>query len=327
MKLCSRNRGFIAFVGIVVALATASTAIAQDYPNKAVKLIVPYAAGGGIDLFARPVAQSMTETLGHPVIIDNRAGASGLIGAQAVATAPADGYTLLAEFGSQMLLPFVQKDVPFDNLKDFTPIIAAVRVPNVVVVNASLPIHNMKELVAYAKANPGKFTYVTAGTNTSQHLAGLLLGMKANIDILHVPYKGGGPALNDLIGGQVQGGILVLGTVWAHIQAGKLRAIAVVESTRSKSLPNVPTVGEEVSGYAMPVLWCGLVGPKGLPANVVNRINADAMKAIKNPQIAKVLGDMGYEVTGSTPEQFAQIMKSTAEAYHQITTAAGIKPQ
>jgi tripartite-type tricarboxylate transporter receptor subunit TctC len=300
---------------------------AQEYPNKPIRLVVPYAPGGGLDLFSRPVAQVLTTSLGQPVVVENRAGAAAIIGAQVVANAAPDGYTLLALFGSQMLLPFVQKDLPFDNLRDFTPIIYTARVPNTVVVNPSLPIRSIKELVAYAKANPGKIGYVTAGTGTSQHVAGQLLGAMANIDILHVPYKGGGPALNDLIGGQVQAGILVMGTVRPHIQSGKLRAIAVVESARAKAMPNLPTVGEEVPGYAMPTLWSGVVGPRGLPSAIVNRLNAEIRKAIAAPQVVKGLEALGYEVTGSSPEELAEIMRSSSEAYRKITASAGIKPQ
>ena len=328
---CPR-RATSAFPGreLVAALAlliAPMIVFAQEYPSRTIRLVVPYAPGGGLDLFSRPVAQHLSESLGQSVIVDNRAGATGSIGAQIVASAVPDGYTLLAMFGSQMLLPFSRKNVPFENLRDFTPIIATARVPNTVVVNASLPIRSIKELVSYAKANPGKVGYVTAGPNSSQHLAGLLLGMSANIDILHIPYKGGGPALNDLLGGQVQAGILVMGTVRPHILAGKLRALAVVESSRTKAMPDLPTVGEDIPGYAMPPLWCGIVGPRGLPPAIVNRLNAEIAKAIAVPQVVKGLEALGYEVTGSTPEQFAEIMKSTTEAYRKITSAAGIKPQ
>ncbi|MBI4292181.1 MAG: tripartite tricarboxylate transporter substrate binding protein [Betaproteobacteria bacterium] len=312
----------------LLALFLAPVAVsAQEYPSKPIRLVVPYAPGGGLDLFSRPVAQALTLSLGQPVVVENRAGAAAIIGAQVVANAAPDGYTLLALFGSQMLLPFVQKEIPFDNLRDFTPIIYTARVPNTVVVHPSMPIHSIKELVAYAKANPGKIGYVTAGTGTSQHVAGQLLGTMAKIDILHVPYKGGGPALNDLIGGQVQAGILVMGTVRPHIQSGKLRAIAVVESARARAMPNLPTVGEEIPGYAMPTLWSGVVGPRGLPPAIVNRLNAEIRKAIVMPQVVKGLEALGFEVTGSSPEELAEIMRSSSEAYRKITASAGIKPQ
>jgi tripartite-type tricarboxylate transporter receptor subunit TctC len=292
-----------------------------------IRFVVPAAPGGASDLLGRPIAQYLSESMGQPVVVDNRPGASQVIGAQIVANAAPDGYTLQVWFGSQMLLPFSRKDVPFDNLRDFTPIIATARVPNTVVVNPSLPIRSIKEFVDYAKANPGNIGYVTSGPNSAQHLAGLLLAMAANINILHIPYKGGGPALNDLLGGQVQAGILVLGTVRAQIEAGKLRAIAVVESTRSKAMPNLPTIGEDIPGYANPTLWCGIVGPRGLPSVIVSRLNTEIARAIVAPQVTKRLEALGYEVTGSTPEQFAEIMKSTAEAYRRITAAADIKPQ
>lgn len=314
-------------VALLALLVAPPIALAQAYPSRTIRLVVPASPGGGLDLFARPIAQYLSESMGQAVVVDNRPGASQAIGAQVVANAAPDGYTIQAWFSSQMLLPFSRKDVPFDNLRDFTPVIAIARVPNAVVVNPSLPIRSIKEFVDYAKANPGKIGYVTSGANSSQHLAGLLLAMSANVDILHVAYKGGGPALNDLLGGQVQAGILVLGTVRQQVQAGRLRAIAVVESTRSKTMQNLPTVGEDIPGYAMPALWCGVVGPRGLPSAIVNRLNAEIARAIVSPQITKGLEALGYEVAGSTPEQFAEIMKSSAEAYRRITAAAGIKPQ
>ena len=322
LAICGRT-----LMALLVLLITPLFAFAQAYPSKAIRLVVPASPGGSLDLLGRPIAQYLSESLGQPVVVDNRPGASQAIGAQIVANAAPDGYTLEVWFSSQLLLPFSRKDVPFDTLRDFTPIIATARVPNTVVVNPSLPVRSIKELVEYAKANPGKIGYVTSGANSSQHLGGLLLAMTANIDILHIPYKGGGPALNDLLGGQVQAGILVMGTVRPHIQAGKLRALAVVESTRAKAMPNLPTVGEDIPGYAMPTLWCGIVGPRGLPSAIVSRLNAEIARTLVTPQVAKRLEALGYEVTGSSPEQFAEIMKSTTEAYRRITSAAGIKPQ
>lgn len=309
-------------------LAAPQAARAQAYPSKPIRLVVPYPPGGGLDIFARTMGPRLGQQLGQPIVIENRPGASGVIGADAVAKAAPDGYTLLIAFGSQYLQPFVSKNVPYDTRNDFTPIVAVARVPNIVIVHPSFPATSMKELVDIAKAKPGAVAYVTAGAGTSQHLAGLLMEMSANISLLHVSYKGGGPALQDLIGGQVQMGILVMSTVWPQVKAGKLRPIAVVESSRSRSAPDVPTVGESgIPGYAMPDLWLGFLGPRALAPAIVNRLNAEFLSAARAPEIAPKLETMGYELTGGTPAQLAEQITRSMDAYGSITSGAGIKPE
>jgi tripartite-type tricarboxylate transporter receptor subunit TctC len=315
-------------ITLAALLAAPLVALGQPYPTKPIRLIVPYAPGGGLDLFTRPVAAKLGEQLGHPVLVENRAGATGIIGADVVAKAAPDGYTILAAFASQYLQPFVSKNVPFDGLRDFTPIIAAARAPNTIVVNSAVPVGSLKELIDYAKANPGKLGYVTAGANSSQHMSGLLLASAAGIDLTHISYKGGGPALNDLLGGQVQMGILIMGTIMPHVQAGKLKLIAVVEDRRAKAAPNVPTVAEAgVSGYAMPDIWLGFLGPRGLPPEIVNRLNAEILKAVQTPEIRARLEAAGYEVTGNTPAEFAATIAKSVEVYRKVTADAGIKPE
>jgi tripartite-type tricarboxylate transporter receptor subunit TctC len=309
-------------------IALAQAAVAQAYPSKPVRLIVPYPPGGGLDLFARPLAQKVTELVGQPVIVENKPGASGVVGAAHVAQQPADGYTLLLAAASQYLQPFVSKNVPFDNSRDFTPIISAVNYHNVVVVHPEVPIRTVRELVEHAKANPGKLAYVTAGQNTSQHLAALLIGHMTGIDLLHVSYKGGSPALNDLLGGRVQMGILVQSTVMPHIRSGKLRPIAVVEAERAKALPEVPTVAQAgLAGYAIPESWLGILGPAKLPGEVVSRFNQAATKAIADPEVRLRVEGLGYEITGSTPGEFQKQIDRTVEIYRRIVTTAGIKPE
>jgi tripartite-type tricarboxylate transporter receptor subunit TctC len=312
---------------VLVLLAAPLLALAQ-YPSKPIRLIVPYPPGGGLDLFARPLAQKVTEIVGQPVVVENKPGASGVVGAAYVATQPADGYTVLLAAASQYLQPFVSKNVPFDNAKDFTPIISAVNYHNVVVVHAELPIKTVKDLIDYAKANPGKLAYVTAGQNSSQHLAALLMGHMTGIDLLHVSYKGGSPALNDLLGGRVQMGILVQSTVMPHIRSGKLRPIAVVEAERAQVLPDLPTVAQGgLPGFAIPESWLGILGPAGLPKDVVNRFNQAAAKAIGDPEVKARVEGLGYEVTGSTPEQFQKQIDKTVDIYRKIVNTAGIKPE
>ena len=313
---------------LLLMLAAPLVALAQPYPAKPIRLVVPYPPGGGLDLFARPLAQKVTEILGQAVVVENKPGATGVVGAAYVAQQPADGYTLLLAAASQYLQPFVSKNVPFDNARDFTPIISAVNYHNVVVVNAEMPIRSVKELVDHAKANPGKLAYVTAGQNTSQHLAVLLLSHMTGAELLHVSYKGGSPALNDLIGGRVHMGVLVQSTVMPHIKSGKLRPIAVVEAERAKALPEVPTVAQAgLPGYAIPESWLGILGPGGLPRDVVSRVNQATSTAIADPQVRSRVEALGYEVTGSTPEQFQKQIERTVEIYRRIVNTAGIKPE
>jgi tripartite-type tricarboxylate transporter receptor subunit TctC len=316
-------------------LAWPLLAAAQGYPSKPIRLVVPYPPGGGLDLFARPLAQKVSELVGQPVVVENKPGASGVVGAGYVAQQPADGYTLLLAPAAQYLQPFVSKNVPFDNAKDFTPVISAVNYHNVIVVHPELPIRSVKELVDYAKSNPGKLAYVTAGQNSSQHLAALLITHMTGADLLHVSYKGGNPALNDLLGGRVQMGILVQSTVMPHIKSGKLRPIAVVEGDRARALPEVPTVAQggvagsipQLQGYAVPESWLGILGPGGLPKEVVSRFNHAANKAIADGELRARVESLGYELTGSTPEQFQQQIDRTVGLYRRIVTNAGIKPE
>ncbi len=303
-------------------------AFAQSYPNKAIRLVVPYAPGGGLDLFNRPMSIKLSELIGQPVVIDNKAGASGVIGADVVAKSTADGYTILTSFSSQILQPFVLKSVPFDNQRDFTPILEAARAPIVIVVNPSLPVHNMAELIAYAKNNPGKVGYVTAGTNTSQHLTGIMLEKITGTPLIHISYKGGGPALTDLLGGQVQMGILVLGPIMQHIQAGKLRALAVIESIRAKAAPNVPTLEESgFGGATMPDTWIGYFAPKGLSSAQTKQINLWIQQATQSPDVRSKLEAAGYEVMGGTPEQFKEKINLTNDHYKRLVSLAGLQAQ
>ncbi|HKQ27422.1 MAG TPA: tripartite tricarboxylate transporter substrate binding protein [Burkholderiales bacterium] len=313
---------------LLIFLAVPLLAMGQGYPSKPIRFVVPYPPGGGLDLFARPFAQKVTELIGQPVIVENKPGASGVVGAAYVAQQPADGYTLLLAAASQYLQPLVSKNVPFDNARDFTPIISAVNYHNVVVVHPELPVKTVKDLVNYAKSNPGKLAYVTAGQNSSQHLAALLMEHMTGIELLHVSYKGGSPALNDLLGGRVQMGILVQSTVMAHIKSGKLRPVAVVEADRAKALPDVPTVGQSgLEGYAIPESWLGVLGPGGLPKDIVNRFNQAATRAIADAEMKSRVEGLGYEITGSTPEEFQKQIDRTVDIYRRIVTTAGIKPE
>jgi len=301
---------------------------AQNYPSKALRLVVPYAPGGGLDVFNRPLSIKLAELMGQSVVIENRAGASGVIGADAVAKSAGDGYTILSAFASQILQPHVLKNVPFDNQRDFTPILEAARASIAIVVNPALPVQSVKELIAYAKTNPGKVGYVTAGANTSQHLTGIMLEKVTGAQLIHVSYKGGGPALTDLLGGQVQMGILVLGPIMQHVQSGKLRALAVIESSRAKAAPHIPTLEEAgFGGATMPDTWIGYFGPRGLAAPITRQLNAWIQQAAQASDVRPRLEAAGYEVGGGTPEQFADKIRQTNDNYRRIVAAADIKPE
>ncbi len=310
------------------ALGLGHSSWAQTYPSKPVRLVVPYAPGGGLDVFNRPLSIKLAELMGQSVVIENRAGASGVIGADVVAKSASDGHTLLSAFSSQILQPHVLKNVPFDNQRDFTPILEAARAPIAIVVNPALPVQSVKELIAYAKANPGKVGYVTAGSNTSQHLTGIMLEKVTGVQLIHVSYKGGGPALTDLLGGQVQMGILVLGPIMQHVQSGKLRALAVIESTRAKAAPHIPTLEEAgFGGASMPDTWIGYFGPRGLAAPITRQLNGWIQQAAQAPDVRPRLEAAGYEVGGGTPEQFADKIRQTNDNYRRIVAAADIKPE
>jgi len=312
----------------LVMLAMPGIVLAQTYPTKPVKLVVAYAAGGGVDTVARALAQELSGGLGQPVVVENRPGANSLIGTDHVAKSPADGYTLLITLVSHYALPFLAKNVPYDTVRDFTPITIVAKAPQAVVVNAAVPVRTSKELVEYVRANKGKVSYGTSGAGTSQHLGGELLNTSAGLDMVHVPYKGGAPALNDVIGGQIPMAILILSNVLPHVKSGKLRAIGVIEATRAKAAPDVPTIAEGgVPGFSVPDTWIGIVGPAGLPPAVVERLNTELQKAANNAAVRTRLDAAGFEVNLVASEEFARQGPRTVETYRKIISAAGIKPE
>jgi tripartite-type tricarboxylate transporter receptor subunit TctC len=300
------RRLFVALTG-ATSLLPAMGWSQEPYPNKPIRLVVPFAAGGGVDNFARPLAKRLSEQMGQQVIIDNRPGASGLIGGQQVANAAADGYTLLASTDTSMYLSsLVMKAPGFDPVHHLTPIISAAITPTVIVVHPSLPIRTMKELVEYAKNSPQPVPYVTAGVGSLHHLTGESLGPATGGKLLHVGYKGGNPALADLLGGQVKVGILILSVIAPHVESGKLRAIAVIENHRSKNYPDIPTIAESgLPGFSMPDTAIALWGPPGLPAPIVEKINAEVRKAMQSPEVSQSMQKNGYEATPGTAAAFA----------------------
>ncbi len=304
-------------------------AAAQDYPSRPIRMIVPYTAGGAADTVARSIGHKLGDLLGQPIVIENRTGAGGIIGTDFVAKSAPDGYTLVSTLGpSHHTIQFFSKNVPYDPVKDFTAIMLVGTAPQTLVVPASLPVSSMTELVEYAKRNAGKVSFGTSGVGTSQHLGGLLLNNAAGIDMVHVPYKGGAAALNDVLGAQVQVGLLVLSNVLPHIRAGKLRALGVLEAKRAKGAPTIPTLAEAgIAGYAIPETWAGILGPAGMPAPVLSRLSAELTKAVNSPDVLSRLEGAGFEVVGSSPKEFGDLLAGSVDSYRRIVTRAGIKPE
>jgi tripartite-type tricarboxylate transporter receptor subunit TctC len=322
------RRALLAATLGTATLALPHTTFAQAYPNKPVRLVVPYAAGGGVDTVARAVAQQLGETLGQPALVDNRPGANSVIGTEHVAKSPADGYTLLVTLVSHYAMPFLSRNVRYDPVRDFTPVTIIGKAPQAMFVNPSTGIKSVKELIDYAKKNPGKVSYATSGAGTSQHLGGELLNHAAGIDMTHVPYKGGAPALTDVVGGQIPVGILIYSNIRQHVAAGRLRALAVIESTRAKAAPDVPTVAEAgVPGFAVPDTWIGIMGPAGLPRDVLARLNSDILKAAGVAAVRTRLEGAGFEINEVGTDEFAGQGPKITEMYRSITATAGIKPE
>jgi tripartite-type tricarboxylate transporter receptor subunit TctC len=282
-----------------------------------------------VDNFARPLAKRLSEQLGQQVVIDNKPGASGLIGGQQVAGSPPDGYTLLASTDTSMYLSsLVMKAPGFDPVQHLTPIISAAITPTVVVVHPSLPIRTMKELVEYAKNAPESVPYVTAGAGSLHHLTGESLKHVTGGKLLHVGYKGGNPALTDLLGGQVKVGILILSVIAPHVESGKLRAIAVIENHRSKNYPDIPTIAESgLPGFAMPDTAIALWGPPGLPAHIVEKINSETQKAMQSAEVSQSMQKNGYEATPATAAAFAAQGAKSYANYQRMVKETGLSAQ
>ena len=309
---------------LVLAAFAAGTSFSQTYPAKPVRIVAPFAPGGGTDFIARLIAQKLTERLGQQVIVENKPGAGGNLGAEfAVKSAP-DGYTLLLIAGSYTVNPSIYK-LSFDPVNDISPIVQLSQGPFVVAVHPSVPAKTLKELIEYARREPDKLSYASAGSGSITHLASELFLDMAKIKMVHVPYKGTGPALNDTIAGNTQ---LIFGSVATSLQfikSGRLRGLAVTTPQRIPAAPELPTVSEAgVPGYSV-VLWHGLVGPKGLPGAVVERVNQAANDALKSKDVADLLATDGVAPAGGTPEQFRAVIKSDIERWSGVVKQANIK--
>jgi tripartite-type tricarboxylate transporter receptor subunit TctC len=302
-------------------------AVAQEYPTRPIRFIVPYPPGGGTDVVARILNEPLAIELHQSIIIDNRGGAAGNVGTDLAAKSPADGYNILFTLSSHTINPKLYDKLPFDVEKDFVPVSLAALIPQILVVHPSVPVHNVAELIALAKANPGKLNYASVGTGSPGHIAGELFKLKTGVDIVHVPYKGGGPAVVDTIGGQVQMLFVSMPAAWQHVKAGKLRAIAVTSAKRSVAAPDVPTVAESgIPDYVVDS-WYGALAPAKTPPAVIARLNAAFVKVLDNPQVKERLLAQGAEAAASTPAEFDRLIKDELQKWEYVIRAANIKPE
>jgi tripartite-type tricarboxylate transporter receptor subunit TctC len=315
-----------ALFAITAALLAMSPAQAA-YPDRPIRLIVPWAPGGSTDVLARLVAEKLTLSLGQPVIVENKPGASGNIGTDLVAKAKPDGYTLLVSLGNTHVVnPAIYPKMPFRGVEDFTPIAMLGFVTTTMVVNPAVPVSNVAEFIAYAKANPGKLAYASAGVGSSTHLDGAVFAKMAGIDMLHVPFKGGAPAMQDTIAGRTQVQFSAANLTLPQVNAGKLKLLAVTGSKRAAILPNVPTVAETLPGFNKSV-WYGVFGPAGMPRDLTDKLNAEINRLMNAPEQKKTLEDIGVEVSNDSPERFMATLHSEAEFYGKLIRELNIQAE
>ncbi len=310
---------------VILPMVTPASAQVPTYPDKPIRILVPFPVGGVADTFGREIGRKLTEAWGQPVVVDNRTGAGGNIGADIVAKSAPDGYTLvIGNIGTHAVNVSLLPVMPFDPIKDFTPIVHVLDAEGLLVVNPSIKATTVPELIALARAQPGTLSYGSAGVGTTSHLAGELFKSMTKVDIVHVPYKGNVPAITDLLGGQTSMIFATMPTVLPHVRAGKLRPLAVLGTARSPALPDVPTVAESVPGFEVSN-WIGLFGPAGMPPVIVARLNAEVQKIMRSPEIQKRLETEGAKFIPMTPDQFATFQKAEIAKWAKAIKDANIK--
>jgi tripartite-type tricarboxylate transporter receptor subunit TctC len=307
-------------------LMLAAGAYAQSFPAKAVRVITPFTAGSAIDTLARVLGQKLSDAWGQQVVVDNRIGANGIIGTEAAAKAPADGYTLhLGNISTLAINPHLYSKLPYDALRDFAPVTLAATIPVVLVVHPSLPVKSVKELIALAKARPGQINYASGGTGSAQHLPMEMLRVEAGIDVTHVPYKGLGPAFNDVLGGQVPMMWTGVSNVVQYVEKGRLRVLAIGGTKRSAVLPDVPPMAEAgVPGFDF-AAWTGYLAPAGTPRDVIAKLHADIVRTVNAPDVREKMTTLGFELVGNSPEEFATLIRNDIARFGKLVKAAGIK--
>ena len=312
--------------GLTFSLSANAQSTANAYPTKPIKLIAPVAAGGGLDNIARTLAEKLSRSIGQQVVVENMGGGGGSIASQAVAKAPADGYTLMVAYvGTHGTNPAVRR-LPYDAIKDFTPIGMIGATPNVLIISPELPIKNFKEFVDYAKKNPGKLSYASFGNGTTAHFAGEMLKSMAGIYVVHIPYRGQGPALTDLIAGNVD---LMFGNLpdfLPYIKSGKIKAIGTTYLTRAPLAPEIPTIAEQGFPTFETDSWYGIVAPSSMTKDAVDRMNQAINKALQDPAVKKNFGDRGIEIIGGTPAKFQEHIQSEIQKYERIVKSANMQP-
>ncbi len=317
---------FCACLGAAIVAAGAMAA-ESPFPVRPIRIIVPQSPGASTDITARLVAQGLSEAFRQPVIVDNRPGSSGIAGTELVARAAPDGYTLMVVASSFSINPALGRKLPYDSIRDFTTVAQLSKFPNMLAAHPSTPVKTLQDVIALAKAKPGQITYASAGVATGTHMTAELLRYMTRIELLHVPYKGGGPAMTAAMGGQTQ---LVIGTsvgLLPHTRSGKLRAIAVTSARRSAAAPDIPTFAESgVPGYEHEP-WNGMFAPAGIPKPVLANVNAEVARVLRSPDVKKVLEGDGADIVGSTPEQFGAVLKAEIEKWTKVAKAAGIKAE
>ena len=321
------------FAGPALALAAllaanSGAARAQAFPVKPIRMVTQFSAGASGDTVVRTITAPLGEMLGQPVVVDNRAGAGGVLAAELVKQAPPDGYTLFAgTSATQIIRLYIAKSTPFDPVKDFTPITQCIESVTTIIVNPAVPANTLKELVDYARQNPGKLAYGTSGVGSEHHLSGEQIKQLAGIDMLHVPYKASMQGLLDVVSGRLPVAFAIYVVALPHIKSGKVKALAVVREKRTTLLPDVPAVPEAVPGFEPPPSWIGIFGPAGLPGPLLRRLNADIVKTLNLPDTRSKLADQGLEVVGNSPEEFASRIERQKQLVARIVKNAGIQPE
>lgn len=315
----------VGIAALALLVSSAQTVLAQTYPAKAIRMVIGFPPGGGTDIVGRIVAQKLSEAIGQQVIVDNRGGASGQLAAELVSKAAPDGYTIMmAHIAAISILPSLIK-LPYDAQKDFAPVSLSAIGPNLLVVHPSVPVRSVKELIAFAKARPGQLQYASPGSGTVQHLAGELFKMQAKVDMLHIPYKGSGQSIVDLISGQVHLDFDAVPPVINYVRQGRLRALAVTSAKRFSLLPDMPTIEEAgVKGFDMSTWW-GVVAPGGVSKDIVNKLHAEIAKATRTPDAKEKIAFAGADIVGNSPDEFAAFIRSETEKYARIVKAGNIK--
>ncbi|MBI4194339.1 MAG: tripartite tricarboxylate transporter substrate binding protein [Betaproteobacteria bacterium] len=316
-------------VALAATLAAVAPAAAQEkYPTRPVRFVVPYAAGGSTDTLARTIGQKLSDYLGEQVVVDNRPGASGDIGMTLVARATPDGHTIVLGYIANLGIgPSLYAKMPYDPVNDFEPITQVAGASNIVVAHPSVPAKNFKEFIAYAKANPKKVNFASAGVASVGHLTGELLNNMAGIDMVHIPYKGSGQAISDLVGGHVKLMISGMASTLPHVRSGKLRGLATTGARRTPATPDLPTIAESGFPGFEASSWFGVLAPAKTPKPIITRLHADIVKSLKDPAVSQRLTNVGFELVGGTPQEFAAYIKSEIRKWEKVVKASGAKPE